>query len=172
LVFLVFGASVALYAGYLIGTTRNKQHYAERLRMEKESSEQRLLELQAQQRDALHEARDETARFRAAMERDNAERRAELQRQERRLQQKEESLEHKIEALEQRERKVIARERTLEQTREELEAVKREQLKELERIARLSEDQAKELLLARIEDKVRVEAARRIRIIEEEAREE
>jgi len=74
--------------------------------------------------------------------------------------------------LEQRERKVIARERTLEQTREELEAVKREQLKELERIARLSEDQAKELLLTRIEDQVRTEAARRIRIIEEEAREE
>ncbi len=95
-----------------------------------------------------------------------------MQRQERRLQQKEESLEHKIEALEQRERKLTARERTLEQTHEELEAVKREQLKELERIAQLSEEQAKELLLTRIEDKVRAEAARRIRIIEEEAREE
>ena len=172
LIGLVFGAAVALIAGYLIGTTRNKQYFADRLRIEKEASEQKLVELQMQQREALHEARDETARFRAAMERDNAERRAELQRQERRLQQKEESLEHKIEALEQRERKVIARERTLEQTREELEAVKREQLKELERIARLSEDQAKELLLTRIEDQVRTEAARRIRIIEEEAREE
>jgi ribonuclease Y len=172
LVFLVFGASIALVAGYIIGTTRNKQYFADRLRIEKEESEQKLVELQIQQRDALHEARDETARFRAAMERDNTERRAELQRQERRLQQKEESLEHKIEALEQRERKVIARERTLEQTQEELEAVKREQLKELERIAQLSEQQAKELLLTRIEDQVHAEAARRIRIIEEEAREE
>ncbi len=172
LVFLVFGASVALVAGYVIGTTRNKQYFADRLRIEKEESEQKLMELQVQQREALHEARDETARFRAAMERDNAERRSELQRQERRLQQKEESLEHKIEALEQRERKLSARERTVEQTHEELEAVKREQLKELERIAQLSEEQAKELLLTRIEDKVRAEAARRIRIIEEEAREE
>jgi ribonuclease Y len=125
-----------------------------------------------QQREALHEARDETARFRAAMERDNTERRAELHRQERRLQQKEEALEHKIEALEQRERKVIARERTVEQAHEELETVKREQLNELERIAQLSEEQAKEILLTRIEDKVRAEAIRRIRIIEEEAREE
>ena len=172
LIGLVFGAGIALIAGYLIGTTRNKQYFAERLRLEKEASEQMLMELQVQQREALHEARDETARFRAAMERDNAERRAELQRQERRLQQKEESLEHKIEALEQRERKVIAREHTVEQKHEELETVKREQLKELERIAQLSEEQAKEILLARIEDKVRAEAARRIRIIEEEAREE
>jgi len=90
------------------------------LRIEKEESEQKLMELQMQQREALHEARDESARFRAAMERDNADRRSELQRQERRLQQKEESLEHKIEALEQRERKVIARERTLEQAHENL----------------------------------------------------
>jgi len=172
LVFLVFGASVALVAGYVIGTTRNKQYFADSLRIEKEESEQKLMDLQMQQREALHEARDETARFRAAMERDNAERRSELQRQERRLQQKEETLEHKIEAMEQRERKIIARERTVEQAHEELETVKREQLKELERIAQLSEEQAKELLLTRIEDKVRTEAARRIRIIEEEAREE
>jgi ribonuclease Y len=172
LVFLVFGASVALVAGYLIGTTRNKQYFADRLRIEKEESEQKLVELQMQQREALHEARDETARFRTTMERDNAERRQELQRQERRLQQKEESLDRKIEALEQREHKLVARERIIEQTHEELEVVKREQLKELERIAQLSEEQAKELLLTRIEDKVRTEAARRIRIIEEEAREE
>ncbi len=115
LIVLVLGAGVALYAGYLLGTARNKQHYAERLRLEKEASEQRLLELQAQQREALHEARDETARFRAAMERDNTERRVELQRQERRLQQREESLERKIDALDQRERKLSARERAVEQ---------------------------------------------------------
>ena len=172
LIVLVLGAGVALYAGYLLGTTRNKQHYAERLRLEKEASEQRLLELQAQQSEALHEARDETARFRAAMERDNTERRGELQRQERRLQQREESFERKTDALDQRERRLSARERSVEQTREELEGVKLEQLNELERIARLSEEQARELLLSRIENQVRSEAARRIRAIEEEAREE
>ena len=172
LIILVFGAGVALAAGYLIGTTRNKQNLAERLRVEKEASEQRLMDLQIQQREALHEARDETARFRSALERDNAERRAELQRQERRLQQKEETLEHKTEVLEQRERKLAGRERSLEQAQEELEIIKREQLKELERISQLTEEQAKEVLLTRIEDQVHTEAARRIRAIEEEAREE
>jgi ribonucrease Y len=172
LIILVFGAGVALYAGYLIGTTRNKQHFAERLQNEKEASEQKLLELQAQQREALREARDETARFRAALERDNAERRSELQRQERRLQQKEETLERKIDALEQRERKLAGRERSLEQAQEELAVVKQQQLRELERIAQLTGEQAKEILLMRIENQVHEEAARRIRAIEEEAREE
>jgi ribonuclease Y len=172
LIILVFGAGVALAAGYFIGTARNKQHFEERLRVEKETSEQKLMDLQSQQREALREARDETARFRAAMERDNSERRTELQRQERRLQQKEESLERKIEALEQRERKLVGRERSLEQAQEELEVVRREQLKELERVSHMTEEQAKEVLLTRIENEVRSEAARRIRAIEEEAREE
>ncbi len=172
LIILVFGAGVALIAGYLIGTARHKQHFEERLRVEKEASEQKFVELQLQQREALHEARDETARFRSALERDNADRRAELQRQERRLQQKEESLERKIEALEQREHKLAGRERSITQAQEELEVIKREQLKELERVSQLTEEQAREVLLTRIENQVRDEAARRIRAIEEEVREE
>ncbi len=77
---LLVGALVALAAGYLYGRAQNKVNFEERLRAEKEASEQRLLEVQMQQREALHEAHEA-----------NAERRAELQRQERRMQQKEES---------------------------------------------------------------------------------
>src|SRR5260370_6651070 len=169
---LVVGRGVRLYAGCLIGRMRDKASFEERLRVEKEASQQRLLEVQAQQREALHEARDETARFRTTIEREHSERRAELQRQERRLQQKEETLERKIDAFEQRERKLAARERSLEQAREEVEGIKRQQIIELERVAQLTEEQARELLLSRIENQVRVEAAQRVRMIEEQAREE
>src|SRR6202022_690319 len=82
------------------------------------------------------------------------------------------TLDRKIEGLEQRERKLSARERVLEQRSEELEVIKQGHLKELERIAQMSEEQAKEVLLERIESRVRGEAARRIRMIEEQAREE
>src|SRR5207237_4830670 len=63
-------------------------------------------------------------------------------------------------------------ERRIEQIREEAEALKRQQVSEIERIAQLTEEQAQELLLARIENQVRTEAAQRVRIIEEQAREE
>ncbi len=172
LIVLVLGAGMALVAGYLFGRTQNKARYEERLLAEKEASEQKLLEVQAQQRDALREARDETAQFRATIERENAERRAELQRQERRLQQKEESLDRKLDAFEQRERKFAQRERAIEQIREEVEELKRQQYAELQRIAQLSEEEARNLLLSNIEQQVRHEAAQRIRLIEEQAREE
>lgn len=169
---LLMGAFVALAAGYLYGRTQNKVLFEERLRAEKEVSEQRLLEAQTQQREALLQARDETAQFRATIERENAERRSEIQRQERRLQQKEENLERKIDALEQRERRLSTKERAIDQTREEAEELKQRQFAELERIAQLTEEQAREVLLYRIESQVRTEAAQRARHIEEQVREE
>jgi len=171
-VILVFGAPFALWIGYRYGRAQNKEHYETSLRMQKEASEQRLLEMQAQQQEVLREARDESAQLRTAMERENAERRTELQRQERRIQQKEENLERKIDLLEQRERKLAIKDRNLEQAREEIEGLKQKQFKELERVAQLTEEQAKDLLLSRIETQVRTEAAHRVRLIEEQAREE
>ncbi|GAC1397127.1 MAG: ribonuclease Y [Ktedonobacteraceae bacterium] len=166
------GALLAVLTGFYIGWSRNKVHFEERLRVEKEVSERQLLDLQAQQREALREARDESASFRASIEHENAERRTELQRQERRIQQKEENLERKIDGLEQRERKLQAKDRTLDQMREEIEGIKREQFATLERVAQLSEEQAQALLLSRVEDQVRSEAGRRVRLIEEQARDE
>ncbi len=172
IVALVFGAVIALFTGFFLGSTQNKAKYAEGLRAQKDANEQRLLEVQDEQRRALRETRDETAQFRATIEREHAERRAELQRSERRFQQKEENYDRKIEALELRDRKLNAKERHLEQLQDELEKIKQQQLSELERIAQLTEEQAKTLLLARIEKQARGDAAQRVRMIEEQAREE
>jgi len=77
-----------------------------------------------------------------------------------------------MDTLEQRERKLHAKDRFLDQTREELEEIKRHQLAELEHVAQLTQEQAEELLLSRVENQVRGEAARRVRQIEEQARDE
>ncbi len=172
IIIITIGAGFAVYIGSSLGESRSRARYEEGLRLEKEISERRLLEAQNQQREALLQARDENAQFRATMERENAERRAELQRQERRIQQKEENLERKIDALELRERKISAKERSIEETREEVEDLKRQQFATLERVAQLTEEQAKEMLLSHIENQVRTEAAQRVRMIEEQTREE
>jgi ribonucrease Y len=172
LIIITIGAGFAVYIGSSLGESRSRARYEERLRLEKEVSERRLLEVQNQQREALLEARDENAQFRATMEREHGERRTELQRQERRIQQKEENLEHKIDALELRERKITAKERSIDQIHDEIEDLKRQQFTTLERVAQLTEDQAKDMLLSHIENQVRDEAAQRVRMIEEQTREE
>jgi ribonucrease Y len=172
IIIIPVGAIIAVFVGYYIGKTQNQVRFEERLRTEKEASEQRLLEAQNQQREALFEARNETALLRSTMERENAERRSELTRQERRIQQKEENLERKMDALEAHERKIATRERAIEQSHAAVEALKQKQLDELERIAQLTEEQAKNLLISRIENQVHEEAARRARIVEDQVREE
>ena len=169
---LIIGVLMALYSGYQYGITKSKGRHESNLRELREASEQKLLEVQTEQREALRDAREETARFRATIEKENAERRSELQRQERRIQTKEENLERKLDNLEQRERKLNTKERDLEQARDKIEELKRHHLDELERLAQMTEEEAQQLLLSRIEAQVRVQAAQRTRLIEEQAREE
>lgn len=169
---IILGAALALFVGYQLGLSKSKGRYETNLRELRESSEQKLLSVQSEQREALREGREETARFRATIEKENAERRSELQRQEHRIQTKEENLERKMDALEQRERKLNAKERSIDQAREEVEDLKRHHLSELERLAQMTEEDAREMLLSRIEGQVRIQAAQRTRMIEEQAREE
>jgi ribonucrease Y len=97
-------------------------------------------------------------------------RRSELARLEERLRSKESSLELHGQRLDERERSLDDRQRNLEHSREELKAAKRDQLRELERVAGLSAGQAKQVMMRELEDELRHESARLIRQVEEETR--
>ena len=97
-------------------------------------------------------------------------RRSELTRLEERLRAKEGSLALQAQELDERERALDDRQRNVDHAREELKAAKRDQLRELERVAGLSAGQAKQAMMRELEDELRHESARLIRQIEEETR--
>jgi ribonucrease Y len=97
-------------------------------------------------------------------------RRSELARLEERLRSKESSLELHGQRLDERERSLDDRQRNLEHAREELKAAKRDQLRELERVAGLSAGQAKQIMMRELEDELRHDSARLIRQVEDETR--
>jgi ribonuclease Y len=97
-------------------------------------------------------------------------RREELARMEERLRSKESSLELHGQRLDERERSLDDRQRNLEHARDELKAAKRDQLRELERVAGLSAGQAKQIMMRELEDELRHDSARLIRQVEEETR--
>jgi ribonucrease Y len=97
-------------------------------------------------------------------------RRSELARLEERLRSKESSLELQSQRLDERERSLDDRQRNLEHARDELKAAKRDQIRELERVAGLSAGQAKQIMMRELEDELRHESARLIRQVEEETR--
>ncbi len=161
-------AVLAFVLGYLL-----KQYLSSaQIKSARDDAERLLEEAQNRQKELLLEARDEALKLRAQVEAENRERRVELQRQERRLQQKEENLDRKIEGIERRERTIQAREKEQEAAKAELENLKKQQLKELERVSQMTVPEAREALLKSIEAEVREDAARRIRGIEQELRDE
>jgi len=127
---------------------------------------------EAKKREAILEAKEEVHRLRNEAEREIRERRNELQRLERRLMQKEEVLDRKVESLEKKEAYLLGKEQEAEELRNKLNELYAKQLAELEQISGLSSSEARELLLANIEDEIKREAAIMIKEVETQAKEE
>ncbi len=122
--------------------------------------------------EAEAQAGPSTADLREQLDLELVQRRAEVGRIEERLLGKEQSIDVKLADLERRERAIEDRQRNLEQSQEELKSARRDQLRELERIAGLTASQAKQILLRELEDELEHESARMIRQAEDEAKQE
>jgi ribonuclease Y len=141
---------------------------------QQKAAEARLLleEARSQQKEILLQAKDDALRIRNDAEAEIRESRQGIQKQEERLQRKEENLDRKLEGLERRDRQVQGRERQIELLHQEAEKLKGQQVVELERISQLNRDEAREIILAQVEHEARDDAARRIREIEQNTRNE
>ena len=118
------------------------------------------------------EAKEEIYKLRTEAEKENRDRRNELQRTERRLFQREESLDKKIEAVEAREQALNQRITKVEQREADAEVLVEKQEQELERISGLTVESAKEMLLQRVEEEAKHDAAILLRDIEQKTKEE
>ncbi|WDL97316.1 ribonuclease Y [Alicyclobacillus sp. ALC3] len=127
-------------------------------------------EAEARQKEALLEAKEEAHRTRQEAERELRERRNELQKLERRVVQKEETLDKKLELLEQKSDELRNREKQLDEMRSDIVVLHQRELKELERISGLTQDNARELILSTVERESRHDAAVLMKEIEQEAR--
>ena len=138
----------------------------------REIIDEALKTAETRKREAMLEVKEESMKTRNELEKETTERRAELQRYERRVLSKEESLDKKTEAIERREAGFAAREAQLEKKRAEVESLSAKRLQELERISGLTSEQAKEYLLKTVEDDVKHETAKLVKELESRAKEE
>ncbi len=125
---------------------------------------------EAKKKEILLEAKEESIKVKNEMEKEVRDRRNEQQRTERRLIQKEETLDRKADAYEKKEEQLNKRLEELEKQREEVSALHEEQIKELERISGLTREEAKNYILATVENDVKHEATLMIKEIESKAK--
>ena len=106
------------------------------------------------------------------LDKETRERRAELQKYERRVLAKEEAIEKKSDALERRESNLASREEELKIKSVEIEEIHEKKVQELERISGLTSEQAKDYLLKTVEDEVKSDTARLYKELESKAKED
>jgi ribonuclease Y len=127
---------------------------------------------EAKKKEVLLEAKEESIRIKNDVEKEARDRRNELQRNERRLFQKEEALDRKAEAYEKKEEQMTKKMEELDKQKEEIRLLHEKELQELERISGLTSEEAKNYILAMVENEVKHEATLMIKDIELKAKHE
>jgi len=125
----------------------------------------------ARKRELMLEAKEEGQKIRAAADAEIKDRRREVSAQERRINQKEENLDKKTEALERKEQTLNQKMKELEKKDAKIDEIKQQQIENLERISGMTREEARETLLADIENQTRHEAAIMVKEIEQQAKE-
>ncbi len=169
-------AAVGIALGFALGVGYRKK-FAEREIGSAEQEATRIINEairsgESRKKEMLLEAKDEIHKSRTEYEKEVKERRAELTKQERRLQQKEETLDKKAENFERKEEEMAAKLAEVARAKEEAEAVRRQHIATLEKLSGLTQEQAKQHLLATVEEEIRHETAMKIKEIEQEMKDE
>jgi ribonuclease Y len=166
----------ALVAGVATGYAARKTILGRRL-LTAESRAAKLMadaerEAETRVRQSLQEVKEEISAMRREAEQDLRQRREELKRTEARQTRREEQLDTKLSELGVREGRLEKEATSLERIRQELEKTALRHQRELERVGRMTAQEAKEVLMARIVDQAKRDAMGTVREIEQGAREE
>ena len=168
IVALVVGAAVGYVVRKSVGESKIGSAEEEAARIMEEATRN----TDAIRKEAMLEAKAEAYRIRTEAEQEVKARRAELQHSAKRLIQKEESMDRKYEALEQKEQSMQRTEAQIEKVRASVEQLYAQQSAELERLAGLTMEEAKEQLLHKVEEEITHETAVMIKEMETAAKEQ
>ena len=181
IVALIVGA-VGVAAGYFIGYN-NRKKTAEAQIGSAEAEATRLVNeaiktADQKRKEAVLEAKDEAFRLKAEVDAQKAEadkeikqRRAEISRQENRIDQKETALDRKTEALEKKEEELKKRAAEAEERLAEIDALRAKEMERLETLAGLSQEDAREVLLHKVDEELTHEKAVRVAAYETDLKE-
>lgn len=166
----LISAAIAGFVGFRRGTENGSQTERERQALAGQSIEQQaakiLAEAEAEARRKESQLKDEEVRLRNEMDAEMNRRRKSLENTEQRLQNRQEQMDKRLDQIETREKKVSQKENRLAQQTAELEKAEQQRNDELQRVARMSEEEARATLLQEVEKKSRHEMARVIREVE------
>ena len=169
-------AVVAVIITYMVSQKRFQKNTDEKIGSAEDRAraiiDEAVKAAETKKREALLEVKEESIKTKNELDREIKDRRAEIQRNERRVEQKEANLDKKLESIERREQSFAAKEEDIKRQRAEVAKLNEERIQELERISGLTSEQAKEYLLKTVEEDVKLDTAKLIKEMETRAKEE
>lgn len=176
---IIIAVAVGFFVGYVVRKKQIDKRLGEVEARAAKMIEDASLECKALKKEALLEAKEQGLQLRNELEKENKEKKAELQKLEQRLVQKEDILDKKEEALlkqnnalEQQKRELANREAEIKKTQEKVNHQHQLMVEEIEKVAQLTKEEAKKLLTAEILDETRHDVALQVRNIEQTAKDE
>lgn len=170
---------VGIVVGYLIRKKIAEAKISSAETLAKQILEEADRNAKAAKKEALLEAKDEIYQLRQETEKELQVRRAELQKQDNRLMQKEENLDKRSETLNKRElmleekdTSLTEKQQQIEELESKVEAMIEQQQIELERISGYTTDQARKIILDRLQKELQHETAMMIKETESRMKEE
>ena len=168
LIVAVLALVVGAAAGYFF-----HRYQAEQLKKNQQERADNILKVASEQARLIEsQSRENATKIIQASEAEIKERRIELNKDTERLDKRRSELDSRVDKLEQREQTLNKRQSQVDKRANEMDKIYEEQMKKLEFIAQMSQDDAKKELFALVEKEARGDMARIIRQIEAEAREE
>lgn len=167
----------ACLVGGIVGGYNYRRNIAEAKIERAEDSVKKLID-DAQKRaevikkETVLEAQEEVHKLRSEFDKETRERRNEITKTEKRLVQKEETLERKIDQAAIKEEQIDKKSKEITKIKEDLDNVYNQQIEQLERVSGLTVEDAKGLLLEKVEHEARHDMAIMLRDIEQNAKEE
>ena len=167
---VLIGTIIGAVAGFSVrkfiaeGKINNAEELAKRI------LEDANKEAENVQKEHLLEAKEEVHRIRVENEKENRERRSEIQKLEKRLLTKEESLDRRSENLERKEDSLLKKAKKIEEKEMSVEDLYEQQVGKLEEISGFTTEDAKEVLLNNVKKEITYESAVMIKEKEAEAK--
>jgi len=182
LLFLLIALIAGIGLAWLFFWVRAKQERAEAEAAQKTAArimEEAKKDASAIRKEAELHAKDSVLKERAEFEKEVRDSRRELQNQERRLIGKEEAIDKRLESFDKRESELARRDQAIKSREKQVEEQGAEYgrqvdeaRRQLEQVAGLTREEAKRSLIDQMVEEAKHESAKRIRVIEEEAKEE
>ncbi len=160
---------ILVVGGFFIGYFTRKQRASSKIKKAEERAEKIISEAKNKQSELLLKAQEKALKIIDDAKKEEQKRRQEIKNLQNRLEQRETAFSQKLLELQEKQQKLYDKVAQVEKVKEKIKEIQKEQLAKLEKIANMSKDEAKEILLKNVEEEIQESILSRMKKLESES---